>query len=43
MLQEGTTILVAVKAEIGSPDPTYPDWGRVEFFVDWWGMTAIDQ
>ena len=28
--------MIGVKAELGVPDPTSPDAGRIEFFVDWY-------
>ena len=28
--------MVGVKAELGAPDPTQPNAGRIEFFVDWY-------
>ena len=27
--------MVGVKAELGTPDPSQPNAGRIEFFVDW--------
>lgn len=33
--QDRTAAVVGVKAELGSPLPTSPDKGRVEFFIDW--------
>lgn len=33
--QGSTSVLVGVKAELGSPTRLAPDQGRVEFFVDW--------
>ena len=35
MIQEGSSAVIGVKAELGTPDPTSPDAGKIEFFVDW--------
>ena len=34
-IQEGSCAVIGVKAELGAPDPTSPDAGKIEFFVDW--------
>jgi exosome complex component RRP42 len=34
VLQEHTSAVVGVKAELGTPGPTQPNAGRIEFFVD---------
>lgn len=36
MLQENTSAVVGVKAELGTPHPSQPSAGRLEFFVDWY-------
>lgn len=35
-LQDRTSIIVGVKAELGPPDPMTPNAGRIQFFVDWY-------
>lgn len=39
-LQENTSAVVGVKAELGAPDPTQPKAGRIEFFVDWYAKES---
>ena len=34
-VQKNTSAVVGVKAELGAPDPTTPNAGKIEFFVDW--------
>lgn len=34
-LQERTSAIIGVKAELGDPRPSTPDEGRLEFHVDW--------
>ena len=36
LVQGSTSVLVGVKAELGTPNRLAPDQGRVEFFVDWY-------
>ena len=36
LLQDRTSVIVGVKAELGAPDPMAHDRGRVQFFVDWY-------
>lgn len=34
-LQGGNCAVIGVKAELGVPDPSSPNAGKLEFFVDW--------
>ena len=34
-IQEGGCAVIGVKAELGPPDATSPEAGKIEFFVDW--------
>lgn len=34
--------MVGVKAELGTPDPSQPNSGRLEFFVDWYVILILN-
>lgn len=34
-VQGGNCAVIGVKAELGVPDPSSPNAGKLEFFVDW--------
>lgn len=42
-LQDRTSVIVGVKAELGASDPEAPDMGRIQFFVDWYVLSQIDK
>jgi len=41
-LQDRTSIIVGVKAELGAPGPMTPNAGRIQFFVDWYVGLFLD-
>ena len=34
-MQANSSAVIGVKAELGAPDSTSPNAGKIEFFVDW--------